>query len=79
MDLTSQEGLFEDVVREAGAIAPLVTQLAAGAESRAARAAAGALWNLAYDDASSDAVSEAGAIAPLVALFAGGCRVADGG
>ena len=62
-----------DAMREAGAIAPLVALLQAGAGSEAARNAAGALWNLANsNDTNKNAICEAGAIAPLVALLQAG-------
>ena len=58
---------------EAGAIAPLVALLQAGAGSEAARNAAGALRSLANsNDTNKNAIREAGAIAPLVALLQAG-------
>ena len=62
-----------NAICEAGAIAPLVALLQAGAGSEAATNAAGALWTLAYlNDTNRNAICEAGAIAPLVALLQAG-------
>ena len=56
----------KNAVREAGAIAPLVVLLQAGAGSEAATSAAGALWNLVIANGiNKNAIREAGAIAPL--------------
>ena len=64
---------YDNRIREAGAVPPLVALLSDGLGSNAAvRAAAGALGNLAYgDEASRVAMVEAGAVPLLVALLSG--------
>ncbi|KOO28965.1 arm repeat-containing protein [Chrysochromulina tobinii] len=63
----------KNAIREAGAIAPLVAMLQAGAGSEAATNAAGALCCLAIsNDTNRNAICEAGAIAPLVVLLQAG-------
>ena len=62
-------------IAEAGVIAPLVAQLAKGADNTLARKAVGALCNLAHDNETNrDAIREAGGIAPLVAMLAAGAH-----
>jgi hypothetical protein len=72
-NLASSNDTIKNAIREAGAIAPLVALLQAGAGSEAATIAAGALANLASsNDTIKNAIREAGAIAPLVALLQAG-------
>ena len=63
--------LWTREIVEAGGIAPLIELLHVGSEG-AKEHAAGALWNLAYNDDTKAAVAEAGAIAPLVELLRSG-------
>ena len=70
--LSGTDDANDDLIREAGAIQPLVAMLSGGIESEAARTAAGALSNLAVNSANKAAITEAGAIPPLVALLSGG-------
>ena len=73
-NLASTDPTNQDAIREAGAIPPLVALLHAGAESKAAESAAGALWNLANNPTNRDAIREAGAIQSLVALLHAGAE-----
>ena len=70
--LAANSAANSNAIREAGAIAPLVALLQAGAGSAAATNAAGALWNLASSNDARNAIRKAGAIAPLVALLQAG-------
>ena len=61
---------FEDAIREAGGIEPLVALLSAGASSKAANNAALALCYIACSSSTNkDAICDAGGIQPLVALL----------
>eukprot|EP00964_Phaeocystis_antarctica_P151095 scaffold118653_cov63-Phaeocystis_antarctica.AAC.1 len=69
----TKDDTYDDRIREAGAVLPLVALLSGGLESDAANRAAGVLGNLAYgDEASRVAMVEAGAVPLLVALLSGG-------
>ena len=53
--LSTKNAAMDDFVREAGGIPPLVALLGAGADSKAAANAAGALSNLSLNDANGTA------------------------
>jgi hypothetical protein len=75
MRLSEISDTARDAMREAGAVPPLVALLDAGAESKVAEIAAGAWWNLAFDNPTNqDAIREAGAIPLLVALLHAGAE-----
>ena len=71
-NLSEADDANDDLIREAGAIPPLVALLSGGPESRAAGTAAAALQNLTLSGEGQAAIAEAGAIPPLVALLSGG-------
>ena len=70
--LSHADDANDDLIREAGAILPLVAMLSGGPESEAASGAACALANLSNNIANRDAIKEAGAIPPLAAMLSGG-------
>jgi len=71
--LSAADDANDGLIREAGAIPPLIAMLAGGPESEAAGVAAEALGNLVNRNvANRAAVEKAGAIPPLVAMLSGG-------